>query len=128
MRAIAAVALCLFLGACATFGGGGFDPYGMYDIVSVNGEDWTGNPEMNGWYELRSDGTSTVTFDITAMPDLEPSHAEFTLGEMEDGCMPFTSTSDEGPPWTGAICGDVLTTVGDNESGEHLVVVMHRRR
>ena len=128
MRTVLAVALCFGLGACATFGGGGSDPYGIYDIVTVNGEDWTGNPEMNGWYELRADGTSTVTFDITAMPDAEPSNADFSLGEMEDGCIPLTTSAVEGSPWTGSICGDVLTTEGKNELGQDMVVVMHKRR
>ena len=122
MRTLGAVALCFALGACATFGGGGPDPYGIYDLVSVNGVDWSATGEMSGWYELRPDGTSTLTLEVAAMPDAEPANANFTLGEMKDGCLPFRSTGEEGSTWTGSICGEVFTVEGPETS-----VVMHKR-
>ena len=128
MRAVYAIALCFVLGACATFGGGGFDPYGIYDVVSMNGVDWAGNADMKAWYELRPDGTSTFTFDVAAMPDQEPADTEFSLGDMEDGCIPFSSTSEETGEWAGSICGDLFTVEGENAAGERTAAVMHKRR
>jgi len=123
MRIVLAVALCFILGACATFGGGGPDPYGIYDVVSVNGVDWSATDDMSGWYELRADGTSTVTMEVADMPDAEPANANFTLGEMKDGCFPFSGTGEDGSLWKGTICGDVFTIEGPQTS-----VVMHRRK
>jgi hypothetical protein len=120
MRTVFAVALCLVVGACA----GEPDPYGSYDIVSVDGEDWTADQDMNGWYEIRPDGTGTLAFDIAAQPDLEPTESEFNLGEMTDGCIPWSAADPEtGVEWTGSICGEVFTIQGAGQT-----VVMHKRR
>ena len=123
MRTVFAIALCFLLGGCATFGGGEFDPYGMYDLVSINGAALPTMEVTGGWYELRPDGTSTVTMDIAEMPDQEAGNADFSLGEMEDGCFPFRSTGEDGSEWTGSICGDVFTVEGNETT-----VVMHKRR
>jgi hypothetical protein len=123
MRALAAVALCLLVGACATSDRGGPNIYGIYDVVSANGQDWPTADGMSGWYELRADGTSTLTMTIPSQPDLEPANADFSVGEMEDGCVPFNSTGEDGSQWTGTICGDEFKVEGPETS-----VVMRRRR
>ena len=123
MRTLGAVALCLAFGACATLGVGGPDPYGIYDVVSANGEDWPTPEGMSSWYELRPDGTSTATFIIPNQAEPAVNDATFSLGEKEDGCIPFSATGEDKTEWTGSICGDVLSIEGPGMS-----VVMHRRR
>jgi hypothetical protein len=123
MRAALALALCFVLGGCATFGGGGPDPYGIYDVVSANGEDWPTPEGMRSWYELRADGTSTATFIIPTQAEPAVNDATFSLGEKEDGCIPFSATGEDKTEWTGSICGDVLSIEGPEMS-----VVLHKRR
>jgi hypothetical protein len=124
MRTALAVVLCSFLGGCATSGEGVFHPYGIYDVVSADGQDWTRNDGLNGWWELRPDGTSTLTLDIAAQPYLEPFHVEFSLGEMEDGCVLFVArgpTASE--EWSAHICGEVFTIRGPGQ-----IMVLRKRR
>ena len=122
MRAVAAVAFGLVLGACATFGGGEPDAYGIYDVVTVNGESWPTAEGMEGWTELKADGTTELTVTVPGQPN-QVSNGEFTLGtEVVDGCIAFNGTGEDGSDWTGSICGDVFTVEGPETS-----VVMHRR-
>ena len=123
MRAVAAVALCFALSACATLGGGRSGPYGIYDVVSANGEDWPTAEGMRSWYELRADGTSSATFINPNQAEPAVNDATFWLGNMEDGCIPFWATGEDETEWTGSICGDVFTIEGPNMS-----VVLHKRR
>ena len=123
MRAVFAVALCLVVGACAAFGGGGPDPYGVWDIVSVNGEDLPFQEMTEGWCELNADGTEVCTMVAEGFPEPLVDSSPFTLGELEDGCFPYESTDPEGGVWTGSICGDVFTAEGPD-----MVVVLHKRR
>jgi len=122
MRAVFAAALYLVLGACATFGGDGFDPYGTYDFVSYGrlGTYGTFIDFSKSWIELRADGTATFGDD---RPELN-TQLTFTLGEMEDGCFPIALRwPGDGEDAPGSICGDVYTV---EESGGTLI--FHKRR
>lgn len=124
MRTAFTPALCFLLGACATSGLGTFHPYGIYDVVAANGENWTRNDGLNGWWELRPDGTSTLFLDIAAQPGIEPFDVDFVLGEIERGCVPFEAV---GPgtteDWTASICGEVFSVKGPGQN-----MVLHKRR
>ncbi len=123
MRTVLGLALCFFLGACATFGGGGPDPYGLWDIVSVNGEALPAAELAEGWCDLRADGTESCTLTVEGLPEPMTDTSPFTLGELEDGCFPYESTDAEGVTWVGSICGDVFTVTGGD-----INVVLHKRR
>ena len=123
MRTLCAAALSCMVGACVLFGGGGFDPYGIYDVVTANGEDWTENDDFSGWWELRSDGTSTLTINVAMQPEPEHHEVEFSLGEIEDGCFPFTVPDQNEEEWSASICGDVFTIQGPGQD-----MVLHKRR
>ena len=121
MRTIFAVGLCFVLGACAS------EPsvYGIYDYVSINGETLPMAAVTEGWMELRADGSLGLEIVFPNQADPMVSEGEFTLGGMEDGCIPYTSPDVEDPDkvWTGSICGDVFTNESAGET-----VVLHKRR
>jgi hypothetical protein len=121
MRTVLAVALCFVLGACA----GGPDVFGTYDYVSINGETLPMAAVTEGWMELRADGSLGLSITLPNQPDPMVYEGEFSLGEMEDGCIPYSSPDVEDPDkiWTGSICGDVFT----NESAG-TTLVLHKRR
>jgi len=123
MRNVYAVALCLVLGACATLGGGEFDPYGVYDIVTVNGESLPTMEVISGWCELRTDGTDWCSMTVEGLSEPIEGSSPHTLGEFEDGCIPYESTDEGGVLWTGSICGEILTAANGQ-----LTVVLHKRR
>lgn len=123
MRAILGVALGATLGACATFGGGEPDPYGVYEIVSINGEALPTLEVIAGSCDLRPDGTDVCAMTIEGMAEPIVGTSPVSLGEFKDGCFPYESTDEEGSVWTGSICGEVLTAT----NGEY-TVVMHKRR
>ncbi len=129
MRTVFAVALCFVLGGCATFGGGGPDPFGIYDIESIVFLGMPGyfgtavgsvDTGLTGWLELRADGTGTWRGPEGSEP--ETAEFSFTLGDLDDGCFPFLMKSDDWEEGVGTICGDVLTITGDGEA------VFHKRR
>lgn len=122
MRTLVAVALCFLLGACATFGGGEPDPYGIWDIVSINGETLPTAEVTEGWCELRADGIESCTLTLEGVDEPLADTSPFTLGEIRDGCFPYESTDSEGTVWTGSICRDVFTAEGPD-----MVVVLHKR-
>ncbi len=121
MKTVFAVALCFILGACA----GEPDVFGFYDAVSMEGETL---PMADGvseaWLEARSDGVAIFTFIIPG-PETMPVPGTFSVGEMENGCTPFSFRSDETPdrPMTGSICDGVMTA---ELAGAALV--LHKRR
>jgi hypothetical protein len=79
---------------------------------------------MKGWWELRPDGTSTLTIDVAMQPEVEQREVEFSLGEMKDGCFPFkVPDQNEEEEWSASICGDVLTINGPGQN-----MVLHKRR
>jgi len=123
MRAVLSVTLCFIVGACATFGGGQPDPYGIYDIVTVNGEPLPAMQVISGWCELRSDGTDWCSMTVEGLAEPIEGSSPHTLGEFEDGCFPYESTDEEGTLWVGAICGEVLTATGGG-----ITVALHKRR
>ena len=121
MRAVLAVALCFVFGTCA----GEPNPYGIYDYVSINGETLPTAALTEGWMELRADGSLEIGFALPNQADPMVDEGEFSLGEMEDGCIPYTSQDLVDPEkiWTGSICGDVLT----NENAG-TTLILHKRR
>jgi len=123
MRAVFAVALCFLVGACATFGGSEPDPYGVYELVSINGEALPALEVTAGSCDLRADGTDVCAMTVEGMPEPFVATSPFTLGEFKDGCFPYESTDEEGTLWAGTICGETLTAT-DGET----TVVMHKRR
>jgi hypothetical protein len=123
MRIILVLSLCCGLGACATFGGGEPDPYGIYDIVTINGESLPTMEVISGWCELRTDGTDWCSMTVEGLEEPMEGSSPHTLGEFEDGCFPYQSTDEDGTRWTGNICGGVITAT----NGE-LTVVLEKRR
>jgi hypothetical protein len=123
MRTVLAVALYSVLGACARFGGGEPDPFGIYDLVSINGETLPTTEVTEGWCELRTDGTEFCSFTIVGAPEPMSGTSSVTLGEFKDGCLSYQSADGEGSVWTGSICGETLTAT----NGEYTVVSNKRR-
>lgn len=123
MRTAFAVALSLIVGACATLGGGGTGPFGTWDIVSFNGEPLPVEGLEEGWCELSADGTELCTLFVEGMAEPILDSSPYTLGEMENGCLPYETIDDEGQTWIGSICGDVFTVDGPGQT-----VVLHKRR
>jgi hypothetical protein len=123
MRAVYSAALCFILGACATFGGGEPDPYGIYDIVTINGEALPTMEVISGWCELRPDGTDWCSMTVEGLDEPIEGSSPHSLGEFEDGCFRYESTDEEGGLWTGSICDETITAT----NGE-MTVVLHRRQ
>ena len=123
MRTVLAVALFFVLAACATFGGGEPDIYGIYDAVSMNGEPVPRARLTGGWVELRADGTGTVRWFYSEVAEPFELAFTFALGEMEDGCIPVISRTEGFAEEVGSICGDVYTVESQADT-----VVLHKRR
>jgi hypothetical protein len=124
VRALFAVALCLVLGGCATFGGGEVvDPYGIYDAVSFNGEPLPRARLTGGWVELRADSTGTVRWFYSEVAEPFELAFSFALGEMEAGCISVMSSTEGFAEEVGSICGDVYTVESQKDT-----VVLHKRR
>ena len=126
MRALAAVALCFPLGACAMFGGGGTDIYGVYDMVSIGGESLPNAELTSAWLDWRPDGSWTNTYFPVGAPEPMTEEGQSSLGEEADGCVPFEAWGSLTPdqPFSGTVCDGVISGT-DPEAG---TFVMHKRR
>ena len=124
MRTILTAAVCLVVGACATFGTAPAGTFGNYDVVSVNGESLPHALMTEGSYYLRGDGTSLSTIQDPSTLAPTVSSGTFSLGKMTDGCIPFIGKTDQGQDgeMTGSICGGVFMAEGVEYS-----MVLHRR-
>ena len=97
--------------------------YGVYDIISFFGEDWTTQGGPGGTYELRSDGTSVLTVTVPDQPQ-EISEVTYSIGDgMVDGCFTYGSTDEDGNEYTGTICEDVFTVEGPDG-----IAILHKRQ
>ena len=107
MRTGFAVALCFVLGACATFGGGGQDIYGIYEMVP-------GPDGITGWYELKVDGTWDMEMSVPDLPEPMTYSGVFSVGEEKDGCLWIESWVPDAPDAAGektpiSFCDGVMT-------------------
>jgi hypothetical protein len=100
-------------GGCATFGGGGQDIYGVYDVASLNGEPLPNEVLSSGWIDWRPDGSWIGSMTPTGGAGPEELEGQSSVGEEVDGCIPFQIWPNEEPdaPGTGTLCGGVMTVV-----------------
>ena len=105
-------------------GGGGFDPYGVWDVVSLGGVTYPTELVSHWYFELRPDGSVVVSYKLTNGEEAS-GVGGFSLGEEKDGCWPINFVFDEEAvdPGTGSICGDEMTIEGGGEK-----LVFHKRR
>jgi hypothetical protein len=97
--------------------------YGVYDIISFFGEDWTTPGGPSGTYELMADGNSVLTITVPGEAQ-EVSEVEYTIGDrMVDGCFTWGSIDADGDEWTGTICDGVFTADGPDGTA-----ILHRRQ
>ncbi len=97
--------------------------FGVYDIISFFGEDWTTPGGPSGTYEMRSDGNSVLTISIPDQPQ-EVSEVTYSIGDrMVDGCFTYGSRDEDGNEYTGTICEEVFTVEGPEGIG-----ILHKRQ
>jgi hypothetical protein len=127
MRTVLALALCFVVGACATFGGGEPDIYGIYDVVSMDGGSLPSAEISNAWGDLKPDGSWTMTLSLAGTSETMVEEGGSSIGEEVDGCLPFQSWNYLAPELMvyGTICDGVLTVPGTEEVAS---MVMHKRR
>ena len=125
MRPAFAVVLCSVLGACATFGGGEPDIYGIYDLVP-------GADEVTGWFELKTDGTWDMEISRPGWPEPGRFAGVFSIGEEKDGCLWIEVWVPDVPDAAGrefaitlgkrtpiSICDGVMTDTNDENATFH---------
>ena len=100
------------------------EPYGIWDVVSENGEAVTHEGSFAWWFELWPDGSLRNVLIIPAVPAGGSETGRFSLGEEEDGCGPIEVVIDHDPKEeaSGSICGEVLTLEYPGTS-----LVLHKR-
>ena len=113
------------LGACATFGGGEPDIYGIYDLVSANGESIPNDQYSSYWMEWRPDGSWTSHATVVGAPEPVVEDGQSSVEDEVDGCVPFQAWGNEAPDEliAGTVCDGVIS--GTSPEGPF---VMHKRR
>ena len=107
MRIMLAVALGLILGGCADSGP---EVHGIWDLVSINGEPLPTQGMAQHWVDVKEGGVVTLYFIPEGESEPQSVEAEYSLGEVEDGCIAYNSNDYRtGEPLVGSVCGDVLT-------------------
>jgi hypothetical protein len=107
MRIMLAVALGLILGACADSGP---EVHGIWDLVSINGEPLPTQGMAQHWVDVKEGGVVTLYFIPEGESEPQSVEAEYSLGEVQDGCIAYNSNDYRtGEPLVGSVCGDVLT-------------------
>ena len=121
MRTVFAVALCFVVGACATTP----DIYGIYDLVSINGESIPNDASSSIWMEWRSDGSWTSHATVVGVPEPVVEDGQSSVEDEVDGCVPFQAWGNEAPDEliTGTVCDGVIS--GTSPEGPF---VMNKRR
>ena len=105
MRTVLAVALCLVLGACATFGGGGPDVIGIWDLVSIGGNPLpTAGKSATHRAEVKDGGVDGLHFTLEGQTEPLYVESEYSLGDIKDGCVEYRSQDYRtGEPLVGRI-------------------------
>jgi hypothetical protein len=124
MRTVLAVAGCLVVGACATFGGGVEKIYGVYDVTSLNGAPLPNEMLSSGWLDWKPDGSWTGLMTPAGGAEPEALEGQTSVGEEADGCIPLQIWPTEAPeaPGTGTVCDGVMTV-----NVEGIEWVLHKR-
>ena len=120
--------LILLIAGCASVPRTASDvakPYGIWDVVSFDGEAVTNEGGFEWWFELWPDGSLRNALVAPAVPMGGSETGRFSLGEEEDGCRPIEVVlgKDLEEEASGSICGDVLTLEAEGKS-----MVLHKRR
>jgi hypothetical protein len=119
---VVSVALSLILGGCAASGP---EVQGIWDLVSINGESPPTQGMAQHWADVKEGGVVTLYFIPEGESEPQSVEAEYSLGEVEDGCVPYSSNDYQtGQPLVGSVCGDVLTL----NTVDGAPIVYHRRK
>jgi len=127
MRTVFAVALCFVLGACAMFGGGEPDIYGIYDMVSMGGETLPTAEISSAWVDWKPDGSWVMTITPAGTSETMVDEGGSSVEKAVDGCVPFQSWNSLAPEVIvpGTVCDGVATIPGEEGI---VAMVMHKRR
>ena len=122
MRIVLAVTLSLVVGGCAADGP---EVYGIWDLVSINGESLPTQGMAQHWTDVKEGGVVTLYFVPEGESEPQRVEAEYSLGEVKDGCIAYSSNDYQtGQRLVGSVCVDVLTL----NTVDGVPIVYHRRK